>query len=225
MTGVFQKARLVVLGNVHELLDKRIDMNSIPVLKQYVRDLEDGLDKLSLEAATAAGRVRTLTREKSELEHQAQTSEETIKRILQSTAPDKDAVAKQEAVKLAALRARVATADQSLQDQTATAKQLEDARQAAVSKHNTILSRLQQLQQLDASAKAKEQAAAAVQGFSKMAAAGVDTSVDDIESRIRARSDVADEKLNRALDGANLHDPATDAEADSILADIKSKLG
>jgi phage shock protein A len=61
--SLFSKIHTVVTAYSHELVDKIIDTNSIPVVKQYVRDLEDALSRLKHEAAVAAARVTTLSQE------------------------------------------------------------------------------------------------------------------------------------------------------------------
>lgn len=226
MATVFQKIRLAVVGNAHELLDRAIDMNSIPVLKQYVRDLETALDKLRNEAAVAAGQVRTLNREKTELEAQLAHTEETITHILQSSAPNKDAIAKQEALKIPGIKRQITSTTDALAAQRETSSQLDLAVQKLDQKHTDMVSRIQQLSTLDRSAKAKESAANAIRNAGNMASAGSDISVDNLESRIRARADVADEKFERAMGTVGtLDDPAASAEADDILAGLKAKIG
>ncbi|MEK7566941.1 MAG: PspA/IM30 family protein, partial [Patescibacteria group bacterium] len=67
MAGIFKKFRDLGLASIHSLLDKAIDLNSVAVVKQHVRDLENALSELENGAAEAAGYVRTLNREAIEL--------------------------------------------------------------------------------------------------------------------------------------------------------------
>ena len=51
MASIFSKVRALALGNIHDLLDKAIDLNSPAVVRQYVRDLGEAKEQLADEAA------------------------------------------------------------------------------------------------------------------------------------------------------------------------------
>jgi phage shock protein A len=223
--SIFKKIRLVALGNMEDLLDKVIDTNSPAVVKQYCRDLETALNQLRNEAAVAAGQVRTLEREKAEAEGQKAHVEETIAHVLQSSDPNKDAVARQQAQLLPAIARKLSTLNDTLTTQLETSKNLDRAVQALDLKHAAMVSRIQELEMLDRGSKAKESAARALNAAGSLAAGGTDISIDNLESRIRARGDVADSKFERAMGTvSDLADPSEAAEADGYLEQIKAKL-
>ena len=58
--NLLSRLRTVTLAYGNNLLDKAVDMNSIPVLKQYVRDLEDAIEKTNHESAVAHANVSVL---------------------------------------------------------------------------------------------------------------------------------------------------------------------
>src|ERR1700735_2166603 len=60
MASLFSRIRVVTLAYSNNLLDKAVDMNSIPVVKQYIRDLEDAIDKTNHESAVATANVSVL---------------------------------------------------------------------------------------------------------------------------------------------------------------------
>jgi phage shock protein A len=221
---VFSKIRLITLGNVHDLLDKVIDANSSSAIRQHVRDLETALSELQNTAAVAAGQVRTLNREKGDLEAKKQHVDGVIKQLLQSDNPSKETFAKQQAVQGQALKQQIDAMAQSLVEQTQTSKNLDEAVAALDRSHTQWVSRLRTLEVLDRGTKAKEQAADVLKSAGSTASAGVDLSADDIESRMRARGDVADEKFSRAMDSVSAADPANSGEADDYLASIKATM-
>jgi hypothetical protein len=59
------KARVLGLGFLHNLLDQAIDMNSIPTLQQYERDLESAVYQLMEAQALNNARVSQLEEQKS----------------------------------------------------------------------------------------------------------------------------------------------------------------
>lgn len=224
--SIFKKIRLVALGNMEDLLDKVIDTNSPAVVKQYCRDLETALNELRNEAAVAAGQVRILTREKAEAEGQKKHLEDVVTAVLHSADPNKEAVAKQQAMALPGIGRRIATIEETLTSQIETSRNLDSAVQALEQKHQAMVGRIQELDLLDRSAKAKEKAASALNNANSMAAAGSNISVDNLESRMRGRSDIADAKFERAMGSATaLADNSADSvEADAILEQLKSKM-
>jgi phage shock protein A len=223
--SIFKKIRLVALGNMEELLDKAIDTNSPAVVKQYCRDLETALDQLRNEAAVAAGQVRTLEREKAEAEGEKSHVEEVIARVLQSSDPNKEAAAKQQAMQLPSIARRLATLTETLTTQLETSKNLDRAVQALDLKHSAMVGRIQELEMLDRGSKAKESAAKALTAAGSLAAGGTDISIDNLESRIRARGDVADAKFDRAMGAVGtINDTSESAEADQYLEQIRSKM-
>lgn len=215
MASFIQKLRVAVLGAANDLLDKTIDMNSPSVVKQYVRDLETAEDKLTLEAATAAGSVRTLKRESDDTQHAVDTGKARITQLQTKGFTD---AARTEASKVVTLQnqlngypTRIAQAEQ-------TSANIDKALLAIQSKHNLMLEQVRRLTQMDLDTKAKTQAATALRAAGKLVNAGADISVDDIGTRMAANNDVATEKLNRAMGGIDTtQDPLHESAVDDLL--------
>lgn len=223
--SIFKKIRLLALGNMEDLLDKVIDTNSPAVVKQYCRDLETALNQLRTEAAVAAGGIRTLTREKAELEGQQAHIEETIGLVLQSSNPNKEAAAREQAMQLPGIARRIATLKENLASQITTSSNLDAAVRALDQKHTVMVGRIQELELLDRSSKAKETAARALNQATSLASGVSGSSIDNLESRMRARGDVADAKFDQAMgEAGSLSDPTESAEADSYLEKIRAKI-
>lgn len=199
MVGIFQKLRTIVLSNIHSLLDKTIDMNSVEAVKQHVRDLENALTELENGAAEAAGYVRTLSREKIELVERTVRLDKTIDLILSDSDPANDHLATAKQVELDGVNERVARVGQELSDNKNTAKKLDEAVSALKTKHAAMVRQIQTLESMSRGNKAKRDAAEAMGRVREMVRAGEDVSVDSVISRMKREGDVADEKFERAM--------------------------
>src|SRR5512142_2884877 len=90
MASLWQKIRTLTLGNLHELLDAAIDLNSVAACKQYVRDLEEAKDKMRDQAAAARGRLGQSQAAVATLEHQIATDTEHAQLLLDDDDPSND---------------------------------------------------------------------------------------------------------------------------------------
>jgi len=222
MSTFLNKLRTVVLGNVHDLLDKAIDMNSPSALRQYTRDLEDALDRMKSEAAVQAGQIRTLTREKGDIEHQIDSGIATIKGLQQS---GKDELARNKAAEVVRLKDRLSRTVDSIASQQKTSEELDKSVALLDAKHTDMVSRVRELERMDLDTKAKEDAASALHSAGKVVSGLGDISIDDTESRMRARNDVAQEKFSRAVGSLQVEEDAdTASKVDDLLSEISNPL-
>jgi phage shock protein A len=214
------KLRVVVLGHAHDLLDKQIDLNSPSALRQYVRDLEDALDKLKNEAATQAGMVRTLTREQGDLTSRIATDKALATKYLESN----PALARAKASDAVLATKQLADIEQQLKDQVEVSNKLDAAVAQLDSKHTEMLNNVRTLERLDGVTKAKEQAASSLTSAGKLVSGGSDISIDDIQNKMKARNDVASEKFDRAMGSVSTtEDPEHAADIDALLASLAPK--
>lgn len=224
MSSIIEKIRLVTLGTVHDLLDKAVDLNSPSAMRQYVRDLEDALGKMQSEAANQAGQVRTLSRERDDLNAKIALNKSTIEKILAGTALNKKDLARTRAEEVLISQKRLTDVESQLETQKTTSANLDKAVTQLQAKHDQFTQRVRDLERLDRDSKAKEQAAKAMQGVSNMLDAGSHLSIDDIESKMRARNDVASVKLDRAMSGIHVdEDPNLTGDVDALLAELSPK--
>ncbi len=222
--GLLAKIRIVALGSAHDLLDKAIDLNSPSALRQYVRDLEDALDKLRNEAAVQAGQVRTMTRELGDLQHNIETETELVKRILAGTSPNKDTIARTKGTAIVGWQKEIPQRQQELEDQKKAATAIDEAVAKLDAKHTQMVQRVRELERIDRQTKAKESAASALSSSGGLVSGGVDISIDSVEQKMRARKDVADEKFDRAMGTVAVEeDPTQQADVDDFLNNLKNK--
>jgi len=215
------KLRVVTLANVHDLLDKAIDLNSPSVIRQYTRDLEDALDRMKNEAAVQAGTVRTLQREKIELDGRIKTTEVTIQHLVEGGHSD---LARPKAADLVRMRAHFAEADGNIATAQKSSHDIDVAVANLEAKHAEMVDHVRQLESLDRDTKAKEDSKRALAAAGRLVQGGADVSVDDVESRMKRRNDIATEGFNRALgDAAVQENPETSAAVDDVLAEFTKK--
>ena len=199
MTGAFQKVRVLVLGNVHALLDKAIDLNSVEAIKQNIRDVETALKDIGNVAAIQVADVRTLTRECHELDARAKDLDATITAILSDDDPLNDHLATERQVELETTTAELKGKAEELEAAEKASTELNFAVRSLASSHTQSLGALRGLESMERNAKAKESAAVSLAKAAAIAGAAGSVSVDDVERRLRARKDVADVKLERAM--------------------------
>lgn len=219
MASLFQKARIAALSAAHGLMDKVIDLNSIGAVKQYVRDLESGLEDLEDASAVAAGHVRTVQREADQLKSQINELNTNIDFILGDNKPENDYLATPLEARLIGLEQRMSTKDEELDSAQKTSKALVEAAAALRAKHQGMVSQIQRLEAMDIAAKAKEKAADAIQQAGKIASSGGDVSIDAVSDRIQRRADVADARFERALG-----DMTDTVEKDVVVAQAQARL-
>lgn len=219
MASLFQKARIAALSAAHNLMDKVIDLNSIGAVKQYVRDLESGLEDLEDASAVAAGHVRTVQRDADQLRSQINELNTNIDFILSDSKPENDYLATPLEARLIGLEQRMSTKNEELEAAQKTSKALVEATAALRAKHQGMVAQIQRLEAMDIAAKAKEKAADAIQQAGRIASSGGDVSIDAVSDRIQRRADVADARFERALG-----DMTDTVEKDVVVAQAQARL-
>lgn len=210
----------MTLGTAHDLLDKAIDLNSPSALRQYVRDLEDALDKLKNEAAVQAGQIRTLQREEGDLQARIVTGKSLAEKYLTSN-PE---LARAKASDVIHAQGSLVTTHQQLVLQTEVSKKLDAAVAQLDAKHTEMVNHVRDLERMDRTTKAQEQAASSLTSAGKLVSGGTGISIDDIEGKMQARSDVATEKFNRAMGDVSVQeDPEHSQAVDDLLASLTPK--
>lgn len=221
MTSFIHKLRTITLGSVHDLLDKAIDTNSPSALRQYARDLEDALDRMKNEAAVQGGTVRTLAREKAELEVKYAATTTKITKILGGSDQNKNELARAEGAIAVQTKRQIESIAIDLEKQKEASTNLDLAVTKLDSKKTEMVSKIRELERLDRTTKAKESSAEAIAAAGGLMDNGGDISIDSIEQKMRARGDVADEKFDRAMGSVHQDEnPDTAADVDELLASL-----
>ena len=66
MASLLEKVDTLIRANLHALVDRALKANSLAVIDQYVRQIEDNIEELEDAAATVGGQVKTLKRKVEE---------------------------------------------------------------------------------------------------------------------------------------------------------------
>lgn len=216
---LFSRLRTVTLAYSNGLIDKAIDMNSIPVVKQYIRDLEDAIDKTNHECAVARANVTVLqgqidgTQKAIDLDTQrAQAylakSDETNARLVASRIHDNQ-------VLLDSYKEQISQA-------TSNSQALATALEKMQTKHTEVMSQLRRLESEDGQARSLESATSSLKAASAITSNDVTDSVDSISQKIHQRSAVANEEFNSVVSSFDTPpDPLKDAAVDDILSKLR----
>lgn len=222
---LFQKARAYTLGNLHELMDKAIDTSSPAVLKQYVRDLESAIEQLKTQAAVQAGGVRTLTREIGDLKQSIDMKTKAIKTRLSLAGIDtNDPEVRGWAQQVTNWQKELTQKEAiELPEKQKVAKSLDAAVAKLEAKHTEMVSNVRRLSSMAETTKAKNQAAAALEQAGSLSSGADSISIDNLQQRIQAQADVADEKFDRQMNSeAYAESDEQKADVDNFLSSLKT---
>jgi len=82
MASLLEKTQTLIQANLHDMVDKALEANSVAVMKQYIRDAEDNLDDLEDATATVGGEVKTLERKYNEYKKKGDKLDRNIDMLL-----------------------------------------------------------------------------------------------------------------------------------------------
>ena len=223
MASLMEKVSTLISANLHYLVDEALKTNSLAVIDQYVRQVEDNLADLEDAAATVGGEVKGLQRKLIEYQHKQQELDRAIDAFL-TEGNDSAAVAAQS--KLNSTMRLIETYNTQVTRQEAEFKNLLEAKVKLEARLATMKQEREELQALLELAKSKEVSVKAMKSLDDLMGVG-DTDVSRIAGSIYARLDKAsaaselraaslDEQMDQVLERSML---------DQQLADRKKKLG
>lgn len=201
MASLFDKARTLLLGNLHSLLDAVIDLNSIAAVKQHIRDLESARDGISAQAAIATGRCNSIKAEIANMQLEIDEASANIDLLLGDDDPSNDANAVGIQIQADGLNTRMEALKSDLTIAEEMATNMRDALTKIRQRHGEMLSQVKTLEQQEASAAASEQAAGAIEQAGKLSNFDNSASIDNVAQRIRDRKATADARLEQAFGG------------------------
>jgi phage shock protein A len=218
------KARVLGLGFLHNLLDRAIDMNSIPTLQQYERDLESAVYQLMEAQALNNARSSQLQNNIAQLDSQEAILDNQIDRLLQLNRED---LAGQVQARLDTLNRQEEPLVQELQTLEGLKSQYNLALQKLKAKQDAMRTQIAHLQSLQQSADAQLHAADAIKQVNDIL--GASGSTDNLAARIDAKSRYAQERLQQEMGPLQQEDEVSAVlEQDDIqrrLAERKQRLG
>ena len=223
MASLLEKVQTLISANLHAIVDAALKSNSIAVVDQYIRQIEDSLEDLEDATATVGGQVKTLRRKLDEYRSKADKLDRNIDLFLKE---GKEEVAAAAQSKLNSTQRLAENYEEQLTRQEKEFEALQDARLKLEAKLTSIRQEREELQALLDLARSKEITAEAISSLDDLAGSG-DMDVARIAESIRARLDKAaawTEMLATSLD-AQMDEILERHTIDQQLAERKKRLG
>jgi phage shock protein A len=223
MASLLDKVAILIKANLHYLVDQALKQNSLAVIDQYIREVENNLDKLEDAAATVGGQVKTLKRKFDEFQSKADELDRNIDILLQE-GREELAVAAQS--KLNSTQRLADEYGEQHERQRAEYEKLMDAKLKLEAKLTTIKQEREELQALLDLARAKELTAKAISSLDDLVGAG-DDDVGRLAESIRTRLDKASARGEMAASrlDAQMDEVLERTTIDAQLAERRQRLG
>lgn len=223
MASLLEKAQTLISANLHDMVDKALEANSVAVLKQYIRDAENNLEQLEDAAATVGGEVKTLERKYKEYKKKGDKLDRNVDALVMQGKMDLAAAAQQE---LNTTRRLQEQYHEQWVRQEREYESLLNARLKLQAKLETTRQEQKELEALLELAKSKEATVKVIKSLDDLAGAG-DSDIARIGDSIRGRLDKASaysEMYASRLD-SQMDDTLGRAEIDLQLEERKRRLG
>ncbi len=206
MATLLEKVSTLISANLHSLVDQALKTNSLGVIDQYIRQVENSLDDLEDAAATVGGEVRSLRRKLNDLEQKEDELDQAVNAFLME-GNEETAVAVQS--RLNSTQRLIATYEEQATRLHGEYQKLLGAKVKLEARLATMKQQRGELQALQELAKSKEVAIEAMRGLDDLMGAG-DTDISRMAQSIYAR-------LDKASTAAEMRATNLDEQIDSVL--------
>lgn len=192
--SLVDKVNTLINANLHSIVDRALQQNSVAVMDEYIRQAERNLEALEEQAATVGGTVRTLKRKQEEFASAAEKLDRDIDTLVLKGKNDLAAAAQTE----------LNSKQQLAQDYFTQWQQQDTQYQAMLNMRVKLEARLtsirqqrEQLRSLIELAEAKQIATKTIKSLDSLAGAG-DKEISSLADSVRARLDEEDARLDLA---------------------------
>ncbi len=223
MASLLEKTQTLIQANLHDMVDRALEGNSVAVMKQYLRDAEVNLDQLEDATATVGGEVKTMERKYKEYKQKADQLDRNIDLLLMQGKTDLAAAAQSELNSARRLQ-------EQYQEQWIVQQKeydaLTSARLKLEAKVQVIREEQKEMEALLQLAKSKELTVKAIKSLDDLNGVG-DADIARLRDSIRGRLDkatAASEMYAGSLDN-QMDDFLGKAEIDMQLEERKRRLG
>ncbi len=206
MASLLEKVSTLISANLHSLVDKALKNNSIAVIDQYIRQVEDSLEDLEDAAATIGGEVKSLRRKLGDYEQKADELDRAINAFLLE-GNETAAVGVQS--KLNSTQRLIETYREQAARQADEYQKLLDAKVKLEARLATMRQQREELQALLELAKSKEISVKAMKGLDDLMGSG-DSDIKRIAQSVYAR-------LDKATTAVEIRATSLDEQVDEIL--------
>lgn len=223
MATLLEKVNTLIKANLHYLVDQALKSNSLAVVNQYIREVEDNLEDLEDAVATVGGQVKTIRRKRDEYQAKAEELNRNIDFFLTE---GKESLAVAAQAKLNSTQRSADAYSQQLATLEKEYDSLRDARLKLEAKLATIKQEKDELQALLDLAKAKEISVKTIKSLDDLVGSR-DEDVARVADGIRSRLDkvsAESEMLAGSLD-RQMDEVLERSTIDAQLAERKRRLG
>ncbi len=223
MASLLEKVQTLISANLHSLVDRALQSNSIAVVDQYIRQVEDSLEDLEDAVATVGGQLKTLERKYAEFDGKARELDRNIDVLLVEKREDLAMAAQS---KLNSTQRLADSYREQVERQRAEYQKLQDSRLKLEAKLSTIRQEREELRTLLELAKSKVIAQGALDSLDSLVGVG-DSDISRVADSIRARLDKAQARSEMAAGRleAQMDDLLDRREIDGQLAERRQRLG
>ncbi|MEL6307707.1 MAG: PspA/IM30 family protein [Chloroflexota bacterium] len=194
MASLLSKINTLIGANLHGLVDRALEGNSLQVMDQYIRDVEQNLEALEDSAATVGGTVRTLKRKYEQFANEAEKLDRNIDTLILKGKDDLAGSA------LAELKTKQGLAQDYYEQWQAQQKQYQqmlDMRTKLEGRVTTIKQERERLRSLLELMESKKQLTETVKSLDKVAMVD-DSDISNLAEQIRQRIDTEDARTEIA---------------------------
>lgn len=194
MPNLFEKVQTLISANMHGLVDRALEANSVKVMDEYIRQAEQNLEALEDSAATVGGTVRTLKRKYEEYSAAAEKLDRDIDTLIVKGKNDLAGAAQAE------LNTKQELGQEYYEQWQQQEKQYQamlDMRLKLESRLSTIKQERERLKALIELAESKKVMTKTIKSLDGLANSG-DQEIDSMTQQIRARLDREDARLDMA---------------------------
>jgi len=223
MASLLEKTQTLIQANLHDMVDRALEANSVAVMKQYIRDAENNLDELEDATATVGGEVRTLERKYREYKKRADELDRNIDMLLMQGKTDLAAAAQTELNSVRQLQEQYQ--DQWVRQQREY-ETLRSARLKLEAKVRMIREEQKEMESLLMLAKSKELTVKTIKSLDDLEGVS-DSDIARLRDSIRNRLDKADAYSELYADrlDSQMDEALGRAEVDLQLEERKRRLG
>ena len=191
---LFEKINTLISANLHGIVDRALEANSVQVMDEYIRQVENNLGALEESTATVGGTVKTLKRKYEEFAAVAEKLDRDIDTLIVKGKDDLAAAAQSELNTKQQLSQEYY---QQWQEQDTQYQKMLDMRLKLESRLTTIKQEREHLRALIELAEAKKVTTKTVKSLDALSNVG-DAEISSLSDQIRQRLDQEDARLDMA---------------------------
>ncbi len=217
------KVNTLINANLHGIVDRALESNSVRVMDEYIRQAERNLEALEDSAATIGGTVKTLKRKHDELAAAAEALDRDIDSLIIS---GRNELATTAQAQLNTRQELAADYYEQWQEQDRQYRMMLDMRVKLVARLTTVRQERERLIALIELTEARKVATRTIRSLDQLAHSG-DAQITDLAGRIRSNLDREDARLELATSnlGSRIEDAIGNAEVDRQLEERRKRLG